>query len=174
MQTDLEKLQALLADYSIDSTSQAELCVLLTTGRASAALQQFLTAHLGKICCLPPTLIDKAETGECTLVRAQRQLHRVHLLAKLCIQLTTRRASAALQQSPIAYLGDNNPKPLTMLLLLPSPIWVPRVKAEIENRYEVFQQVISGTACKGSAEAAEAQRTACIGLHDGHTSIIWA
>ena len=48
VQTDLEKLQALLADYSLDSTSQAELCVLLTTGRASAALQQFLTAHLGK------------------------------------------------------------------------------------------------------------------------------
>ena len=54
MQTDLEKLQALLADYSLESTSQAELCVLLTTGRASAALQQFLTAHLGKNMLPPP------------------------------------------------------------------------------------------------------------------------
>ena len=47
LQKELDKLQSLLADYSIESTPQAELCILLTTGRASAALQQFLTSHLG-------------------------------------------------------------------------------------------------------------------------------
>ena len=49
--TELEKLRALLADYCIESTPQAELCILLTTGRASAALQQFLSSHLGVSRC---------------------------------------------------------------------------------------------------------------------------
>lgn len=46
---ELGKLQALLADYSIASTPGAELSILLTTGRASAALQQFLSSHLGQL-----------------------------------------------------------------------------------------------------------------------------
>ena len=53
VQKELDKLQSLLADYSTESTPQAELCILLTTGRASAALQQFLTSHLGTVLLLP-------------------------------------------------------------------------------------------------------------------------
>ena len=49
VRAELGKLQALLADYSTESTPQAELCILLTTGRASAALQQFLVSHLGTL-----------------------------------------------------------------------------------------------------------------------------
>ena len=53
VRAELDKLQALLADYSAQSTPQAELCILLTTGRASAALQQFLCSHLGTLSLLP-------------------------------------------------------------------------------------------------------------------------
>lgn len=59
VRAELAKLQALLADYSTESTPQAELCILLTTGRASAALQQFLASHLGAV-LRPLALVEQA------------------------------------------------------------------------------------------------------------------
>ena len=48
VQAELDRLQALLVDHSIESTPTAELSTLLTTGRTSAALQQWLSSSLGQ------------------------------------------------------------------------------------------------------------------------------
>lgn len=83
VQKELDKLQSLLADYSIESTPQAELCILLTTGRASAALQQFLASHLGTVLLLPCLLYgcQKASIHE---QRTYDGLHTCGIAARSC------------------------------------------------------------------------------------------
>ena len=66
VRAELGRLQGLLADYSIQSTPQAELSILLTTGRASPALQQFLCSHLGE----PLLLLTHLDTGLCPTMLA--------------------------------------------------------------------------------------------------------
>ena len=66
VQAELGRLQGLLADYSVQSTPQAELSILLTTGRASPALQQFLCNHLGE----PLLLLTYLDTGLCPAMLA--------------------------------------------------------------------------------------------------------
>ena len=66
MRAELGRLQGLLADYSIQSTPQAELSILLTTGRASPPLQQFLCNHLGELLLL----LTHLDTGLCPAMPA--------------------------------------------------------------------------------------------------------
>ena len=64
VQAELDRLQALLLDHSIESTPTAELSTLLTTGRTSAALQQWLSSSLGQRPCQSHVL-DSAEPPPC-------------------------------------------------------------------------------------------------------------
>ena len=102
VRAELDKLQALLADYSAESTPQAELCILLTTGRASAALQQFLCSHLGA-----PSL-----------------LHRLSLLGRESMWLAVQHCKPCMRATP-------SPKHLMLKqpLLDQLPVWVSRERA---------------------------------------------
>ena len=66
VQAELDRLQALLKDHSIESTPTAELSTLLTTGRTSAALQQWLSSSLGERLC-QSHVPDAAEPPRCAL-----------------------------------------------------------------------------------------------------------